>query len=154
MDDSLAVGGVERIGHFDGQGEKAIEFHRAAVDEVLEGLAAEALHHDEEMALVLANFVDGADIGMVQRRCGPGFAAETLESLGVLRGIVGKKLESYEAAELSVFGFVDHTHAAAAKHFDDAVVRDGLADHVCLNMYEWALAGWGGNRKRVYLRRM
>jgi hypothetical protein len=30
--------------------------------------------------------------------------------------------------ELRVFGLVDHTHPAAAKFLDDAVVRDGLAD--------------------------
>ena len=28
-----------------------------------------------------------------------------------------------------VFGLVDHTHATAAKFFDDAVVRDYLVDH-------------------------
>jgi hypothetical protein len=28
-----------------------------------------------------------------------------------------------------VFSFVDHTHPAAAEFLDDAVVRDGLADH-------------------------
>jgi hypothetical protein len=28
-----------------------------------------------------------------------------------------------------VFGLVDHAHAATTKLLDDAVVRDGLADH-------------------------
>ena len=28
-----------------------------------------------------------------------------------------------------VLGFVDHTHPAAAQLLDDAVVRDGLANH-------------------------
>jgi hypothetical protein len=28
-----------------------------------------------------------------------------------------------------VLSFIDHTHPAAAELFDDAVVRDGLADH-------------------------
>jgi hypothetical protein len=30
--------------------------------------------------------------------------------------------------ELGVFGFVNDTHTATAELFDDAVVRDGLAD--------------------------
>ena len=33
-------------------------------------------------------------------------------------------------AEFSVLGLVDHTHPAAAQLLDDAVVRDGLADHL------------------------
>src|SRR5271167_2893352 len=28
-----------------------------------------------------------------------------------------------------VFGFVDHTHPAAAKLFNNSIMRDGLADH-------------------------
>ena len=31
--------------------------------------------------------------------------------------------------ESSVLGFVDHSHTTAAQLLDDAVVRDGLADH-------------------------
>ena len=33
--------------------------------------------------------------------------------------------------EVGVFRFIDNTHPSAAKLLDDAVVRDGLADH-CL----------------------
>ena len=151
MDDSLAVRGIEGVGHFDRQGEQALELHRPALDQVLQGLAAEALHHDEEMAIVLADFVDGADVGMVQRRSGAGFAAEAFESLGILGSIVGKKLQGDEAAELRVFRFVNHSHAAAAEQFNDAVVGDGLADHVCRMMVERALACGGGTEAKFIL---
>ena len=120
------------------------------MNQVLQGLAAQALHHDEEMTVVLANLVDGADVGMVQRRCGAGFAAEAFEGLGIVGSIVGQKLESDKAAQLGVFSFVDHTHAAAAEQFEDAVVGDGLADHG-----RWTPArDCGRNRKRGNLRRM
>jgi hypothetical protein len=33
------------------------------------------------------------------------------------------------AVQLEVFGFVDHTHPSIAELRDDAIVRDGLADH-------------------------
>jgi hypothetical protein len=49
--------------------------------------------------------------------------------LRIFGDLVGQKLESDEAAELDVFGLVDHTHAAAAEFLDDTIVRDGLADH-------------------------
>jgi hypothetical protein len=31
--------------------------------------------------------------------------------------------------QLEVFGFVDHTHPASPELLEDAIVRDGLADH-------------------------
>ena len=39
------------------------------------------------------------------------------------------ELEGNEAVQPRVLCFVDHTHPAAAQFFDDAIMRDGLADH-------------------------
>ena len=83
----------------------------------------------KRLAVVLADFIDGADVGMVQRGGGAGFAAEAFERLWVVATVVRKELQGDEATELGVFGFVDHAHPAAAELFDNAVVRDGLADH-------------------------
>src|SRR5208283_3941821 len=47
----------------------------------------------------------------------------------VLGEVVGKELQGDVAAELQVFRLVHNTHPAAAELLDDAVVRDGLADH-------------------------
>ena len=66
---------------------------------------------------------------MVQRRGGARLAPEALERVRIV-GHFGKELERDEAAELGVFGLVDHTHAAATEFLDDAVVRNSLADHV------------------------
>jgi hypothetical protein len=52
--------------------------------------------------------------------------------LAVLCDIFGEELQGNEAIEPGVFGFVNHTHAATTKFFDNAVVRDGLADHLWL----------------------
>ena len=77
---------------------------------------------------MLADFVDGANIRVIQRGGGAGFAAETFERLRIADEIFGKKFESDEAAEFGVFGFVDDAHAAAAEFFSDAVMGDGLAE--------------------------
>ena len=45
------------------------------------------------------------------------------------RGWALYELECDEAVQSSVLRFVHHTHPAAAQLFDDAVMRDGLADH-------------------------
>ena len=106
------------------------KLHRAVADQVLEGGAVEELHDEEGAVAFLADVVDRADVGMIQRGRGLGFAAKTFEGLAVLGQIFGKKLEGDEAAEARVFGFVDHAHAAATELFDDPVVRDGLIEQV------------------------
>ena len=43
--------------------------------------------------------------------------------------IFRQEFKRHEAAEPEVFGFIHHPHPAAADLLQDAVVRDGLADH-------------------------
>src|SRR5260370_30919388 len=68
---------------------------------------------------------------MVQGRGRLRFPVKAFQSAGVFSQLFWKKLQSDETAERSVLGLVDHTHAAAAQLFNDAVVRDGLFDHWC-----------------------
>jgi hypothetical protein len=72
---------------------------------------------------MFADVVDGADVGMVQRRSGLGLAAEALQSPGVLGEFFRQELQSNKAGEPGVLGLVYD-----AQLLDDAVVRDGLAD--------------------------
>ena len=39
-----------------------------------------------------ANFVDGADVGMIERRCPPRFAAKTFQGNGILRCVLRQEL--------------------------------------------------------------
>jgi hypothetical protein len=66
---------------------------------------------------------------MIQGGSSLRLALETGESLGIFGYFVGQKLESDKAMEPGVFRLVDHTHPTAAQLLDNAVVRDGLADH-------------------------
>ena len=75
---------------------------------------------------MLADLVDGADIGVIQGGRGASLAAEALEGLGIVGYIFRQKLERDEAAKLSVLSLVDHPHSATAEFFHDAVVGDGL----------------------------
>ena len=52
-----------------------------------------------------------------------------LEGLRVMGEFVRQELQSDVTAELYVLGFVHHSHATAAQLLNNAVVRDGLADH-------------------------
>ena len=121
--------GIERVGNFDGEPEQRVEFHRTPRDQVLQGHALEILHGDKGLAVFLANVVDGADVGMVQRGRGLGLALKAAERRGILGHFIGQKLERYKAVQPRVFRFVNHAHPAAAQLLDNAVVRNGLSDH-------------------------
>jgi len=66
---------------------------------------------------------------MIQGRGGLRFALEASQRLRVFRNLVRKELQGDKTVQLYVFGLVNHTHPASAQLLDDAVVRDGLADH-------------------------
>ena len=53
---------------------------------------------------------------------------EPCQGLSVFDDVIGQKLQGDKSVEGYVLGLVDDTHAATTKLFDDAVVRDGLAD--------------------------
>src|SRR5260370_39877051 len=81
------------------------------------------------MPSVLADFVNGADVGMVESGSRTRFPAESFKRLRVIGDIFGQELQRHEAAEFSVLSLVNNSHAATAEFLDDAVMRDHLADH-------------------------
>jgi hypothetical protein len=66
-------------------------------------------HGDERLAVLFADVVNSADVGMVQGRGRFGFAAETLQGLRILGQIAWKKFQGDETAKAGVFRFIDDT---------------------------------------------
>ncbi len=164
VDDPFRVGSVEGVGDLDGGVEKQIELEGAAGDAFTKRLALEKLHGDESAMLVLADFVDGANVGMVQGRGAARFTLKALEGLTIVGEGFGKKLQSNVAAQAEVFGFVDFAHATGAELAENAVVRDGFTKQdtpasvriLCARMErvnEVAAAGQGSKNVRL-LRRL
>src|SRR6266849_26402 len=102
---------------------------RTAGNHWLQRHAIQEFHGYEGTAVLLANVVNRADVGMVQCGCGLGFALKTGECLRVTGNLLGQELEGDEAMQPRILGLVDNTHTASAELLDDAVVRNGLADH-------------------------
>jgi hypothetical protein len=86
-------------------------------------------HGNKSLPVLVVNFVDRADVGMVQGGSGLRFSLEAGESLRIVSDLVGQELQGDKAVQLYVLSFIDHAHPSTAKLLDDAVVRDGLADH-------------------------
>ena len=78
---------------------------------------------------------DSGGVRVVQCRCGPGFPAEPLQRRRIFRERFGHKLQRDETTELGVFGLVDNPHATTADLFDDAVMRNGLANEWVRNRH-------------------
>jgi len=68
-----------------------IEIHGTDADEMLQRGTVEVFHGDEGLAFMLADLVDGANIGMIQGGGCARFAAEALQSRLVLRHFVGQE---------------------------------------------------------------
>src|SRR4029077_2209766 len=65
VDDTLTVGGVERIGYLDGDIQAPLQIQWTPVDEMFQSAAVENLHGNKGPGIVFANVVNGADVGMV-----------------------------------------------------------------------------------------
>jgi hypothetical protein len=66
---------------------------------------------------------------MIQGRGSFGFTLKAAEGLRVFGYVIRQELECDKPTELDVLGLVHDTHPAPAQLLNDAVVRDGLADH-------------------------
>ncbi len=78
---------------------------------------------------MLADIVDSANVGMIQGGGSLRLALKSSQRLRVSGYFFGKELQGDEAPQARVFGLVDNAHAAAAELLDDAIMRNGLADH-------------------------
>src|ERR1700732_1516092 len=99
------------------------------VDSVLQGGAIQILHDNEGPPVGFANIVDGADVGMVERRSRLRLALKSAQCSGVASDVFRKELQRNEAPQPRVFRLVDNAHPATAQFFDDAVVGNSLTDH-------------------------
>ena len=84
---------------------------------------------DENPAFGLVDFVNRADVGMVERSRGARLAFEALESFLAPQKVGGEKLERNGTPEFHVLGLVDDAHAALTELLKDPIVTDRLAYH-------------------------
>jgi hypothetical protein len=129
VEDPLGVRGAERVGDLHRQFQQPLVVKRLAFNRVLQRLALHHLHGDEGPAAVLADLVNRADVGMVQRRGGARLAAKAFQRVLVFLQVFGQELEGNVAAEGEVLALVNHTHASAAQLAQHAVMGNGFAYH-------------------------
>ena len=104
---------------------------RAAAQTPPQRLAFEELGDKEEVAVLLADVVDGEDAGMRQRGHRPRLAGESRDGVGVEVAVRRQDLDRDVTPEPRVVGTIDLAHAAGSKERDDPVRAEGPAsrDH-------------------------
>jgi hypothetical protein len=127
--DAFGMRRVQRIGDFNRDREQLFRFERTPGDAILQRLSLQAFHNYVGLLARVADLVNGADIRMAQRGRSSRLTPEAFQRMRIARQFVGQKFQRDEAAQLSVFGFVNHAHAPAAELFKHAVARHGLACH-------------------------
>ena len=107
---------------------------------MLQRLPFQQFHGNEGLAVAFFNVVNRADVGMIQSGRGTSFALESFQGLVVFRKFLRQEFQSDEATQLGVLGLIDHTHAAATELLQDAIVRDGCADHLGVTFLKYFLS--------------
>ena len=128
MNDPLAVRRFQRIRNFHADVQQQLQIHRTPRNPMLQRGPIEEFHRQVGLPAVFANFVNRADIRMVQRRRRSRLTPESLERLRIRRQFIRKEFQRHMPAKIRILSLVHHTHPAAAKLLDHAVMRDGTAN--------------------------
>jgi hypothetical protein len=121
MNEPARVRRIERVRERNPVVDDLFDVERAALQAVLEGFALQPLHDEEAVPIGIADVVQGADVGMVQRGDGPRFPIEPGAGAGVAGEFSRQHLDRDRAVEPGVAGLVHFAHAAGSERFDDFV---------------------------------
>src|SRR5271169_2642070 len=115
MDDALLMRLLQRLRDFRSDLQNLIKGQRTFRQALSQSLAFEILHHQEVGAILRADVVKRADIGMLQRGNGFGLALHALFQFGVRGEMRRQNLDGNDAVEPGVLGAIDFAHAAYAE---------------------------------------
>ena len=99
---------------------------RDSLQAVEERLAFDELHDDVRPAVVLADFVDRADVRMIERGHGARLAQHAPLGSGSRPTLSGRILMATRRPSVLVVGEIDLAHPARSDERDDAVVAEDL----------------------------
>jgi hypothetical protein len=84
---------------------------------------------EKRPAFVFADVVNGTDMRVIDARGAACFSPESLECCGVGCQMLRQQLQCYFSAQAHIFRAEDDPHASPAKMLNDAIMRNGTAEH-------------------------
>jgi hypothetical protein len=121
MDQPMTMGFVQRIGDVHRYPDRLLEPQHTTAQSACQCLTLEALHHEEMDTVLIAGVVERTDVGVIQTRCSPGFAFESLPQFRVRRQMIGQNLDGDAAIEPGVAGAVHLAHPTSAERLNDLI---------------------------------
>ena len=89
-----------------------------------EVLALDVIHREVILALLLAHFMNGDDVRMLQTGRSRGFGAKSLDGF-LARKLPGQDhFDGHDPVQADLPGLIDHAHAAAGNFFQEFVVAE------------------------------
>ena len=122
VDDAFFVRGIQGVGGLDTDAHQIVHRNRAAADPLAQRLALQQFHGDEVMAVGFVHLMNGADVGMAERRGRPGFAQEALHRGRVGHQVWRQTLERDLASQTRIFGAIHHSHTARSQRVQEPVM--------------------------------
>src|SRR5262245_14054491 len=118
------MGVRKRVDNLQGQLEHALLRRRFFGDYIAERPPLDILHDDEAAVAVVRDFVDCADVGVIERRGRPGLTENSPADVELVRGI--DELDGDGALQSRVEGAIDDAHAAGAEDAFDFIVSEAV----------------------------
>ena len=115
MDYAVRVRLCKRVGDLQPDVERLLNTETAAFDAPGERFAFDVVHCDERNFALVVDFVDCANVRVIQSRGGTGFAQEARGELTILPEFGGQDFQCNMTIQLQVFGQIDLTHSARAE---------------------------------------
>src|ERR1700720_4033437 len=126
MNDSGGMGRIQSLTNLNPNPENFFGRESRSGHALLQGFAFEQFDGNETKTFSFVDFVNSANVGVVQRGSRSSFSLESPEGLLIGCEVSGKQLKGDKAPEFHIFGSVNNSHAAPTNWLEDAVMRDDL----------------------------
>ena len=128
MGDAGAMRHIERRHDIDRHAQRLCRREGAPFEAVGQRLALEQLHDEERRAVVFANVVQRADVGVGQLGDRARLAIEPFAELRIRGECSGQDLDGDGPLESRISGFLDFTHTAGPEWRDDFIRAEAGAN--------------------------
>jgi hypothetical protein len=122
VSDPFLVSRLDRFSHLDRDVQGFPGFDGMSADALPQALPLDEFHRDERTGPFVADFVNGANIGMGQRGGRPSFDHEPLARFRIRRQCLEEKLESHRTLERRVLRLIDDPHPSFSDKLQDPVL--------------------------------
>ena len=122
------MGSRQRVRDLQRDVQQIVKVEGLTMDSLLQALAFELFHDDKRVPVVVLNVVDGADVGVVEQRCGARLSHKTFQRMRILGQVLGDEFQRDMPAQAEVLRLVNNSHSAAAQLRQHAVMGHRLPD--------------------------